>query len=81
MNPTTIIEPLFRTNVMLHLAGMAAAHEDNISTTVLAEIAAAVDATNRAIARLMNDHDLEPADLQPLLDAITEEMTGGGEDQ
>lgn len=80
MNPTTIIEPLFRTNVLLHLAGMAAAHEDNISTNVLAEIAAAVDATNRAIARLMTDHDLEPADLQPLLDAITAEMSGG-EDQ
>lgn len=80
MNPTTIITPLFRTGVLLHIAGQAAAHEDNISTTVLAEIAAAVDAINRAIAHLMNDHNLEPADLQPLLDAITEEMTRGGED-
>jgi hypothetical protein len=47
---------------------------------VLAEIAAAVDAVNRAIAQLMNDHNLEAADLQPLLDAITTEMSGG-EDQ
>lgn len=81
MNPTTIIEPLFRTNVLLHLAGMVAAHEDNISTQVLAEIAAAVDATNRAIAHLMNENDLEPADLQPLLDAITEEMAGGEDER
>jgi hypothetical protein len=59
---------------------MAAAHEDEISNQVLAEIAAAVDAVNRAIAQLMNDHNLEAADLQPLLDAITTEMSGG-EDQ
>lgn len=81
MTPTTIITPLFRTGVLLHLAGQAAAHEDEISTKVLAEIAGAVDAVNRAIAQLMVDHNLEPADLQPLLDSITEEMAGGGEDQ
>lgn len=80
MRPTTIITPLFRTGVLLHLAGQAAAHEDDISIKVLAEIAAGVDAVNRAIAQLMVDHDLEPADLQPLLDAITAEMSGG-EDQ
>ena len=80
MNPTTIITPLFRTGVLLHLAGQAAAHEDAISTKVLAEIATAVDATNRAIAQLMYDHNLDAADLQPLLDAITAEMSGG-EDQ
>lgn len=81
MTPTTILEPLFRTGVLLHLAGQAAAHEDEISTKVLAEIAAAVDAINRAIALLMADHNLESSDLQPLLDAITEDMARGGESE
>lgn len=81
MTPTALVTPLFRTGVLLHLASMAAAHDDGTSGKVLAEIAAAVDAINRAIAQLMVDHGLEPSDLQPLLDAITDEMTGRGEDQ
>ncbi|MGP5050713.1 hypothetical protein [Brachybacterium alimentarium] len=77
MTPTTIITPLFRTGVLLQLAGTAAAHEEDISTKVLAEIASAVDAVNRAVAQLMADQDLQPEDLQPLLDAITAELSGG----
>lgn len=77
MNPTTVVIPLFRAAVLTQLTAQAAAHEDAISTAVLTEIATATDAINRAIAQLMYDHDLEPADMQPLLDAITAELAGG----
>lgn len=82
MTSTAIFTPLFRSAVLLHLTGMAAAHKEDVSGKALAEVAGASDAINRAISQLMIDQDIEPADLQPLMDAITAELTTTeGDDQ